>query len=79
MKASYLHVLEQVKDLLKVTELQHKLRGLPLKLGEYDCMVKDYVHALRLAGGIVNRSIVVAAATGIIELHVSQSTEEISP
>lgn len=35
-------------------------------------MVKDYVHALRLAGGIVNRSIVVAAATGIIQ-HLDPS------
>ena len=72
MKASYLRVLEEVKDPLKVTELQHKLRGRPLKLGEYDGMVKDYIHALRLAGGIVNRSIVVAAATGIIE-HLDPS------
>ena len=73
MKASYLLVLQEVKNPLEVTELQHKLRGRPLKLGDYDSKVKDYIHALRLVCGIVNRSIVVAAATGIIEhLHPSR-------
>ncbi len=36
-----------------------------MKLGEYDDIVKEYVHHLRLAGGIINRSIVIAAARGI--------------
>ena len=70
MKSNYLRVLEKAKD---PVELPHQLRGRPLKLGNYDGMVKEYIHALRLAGGIVNRSIVVvAAATGILE-HLDPS------
>ena len=40
--------------------------GRQLKLGEYDGMVREYIHALRLAARIVNRTIIVAAATGIL-------------
>ena len=31
--------------------------------------VQEYIRKLRLAGGIVNRAIVIAAATGIVEYH----------
>ena len=72
MKSIYLRELESEKDPLEVTQLPHQLRGHPLKLGEYDGMVKENIHALRRAGGIVNRSIVVAAATGILE-HLDPS------
>ena len=35
-------------------------------LKEYDAEVAKYVGSLRVAGGIVNRSIVIAAAKGIV-------------
>ena len=42
------------------------LRGRPLMLRDYDQDVSNYIKSLREAGGIVNRSIVVAAAKGIL-------------
>ena len=71
MKSNYLRVLKKGKDPLEVKHLPHQLRGCPLKLGDYDDMVKEYIHALCLSGGIVNRSLV-AAATGILE-HLGPS------
>ena len=55
MKSNYLRMLEKAKDPVEVRQLPHQLRGRPLKLGNYDGMVKEYIHALRLAGGIINR------------------------
>ena len=43
-----------------------------MELGQYDATVKGYIHSLRLAGGIVNRSIVVAAAKGMV-CHVASN------
>ncbi len=65
MKA-YLKQLDKVKFPEQIKKLPHSSRGRPLKPGEYDDIVKLYVHHLRLAGGIINRSIVIAAARGIL-------------
>ena len=43
-----------------------KSRGRPLLLGELDAKVQDYIRKLRLAGGIVTSSIVIASAKGIV-------------
>lgn len=64
---AYLKVLVSVKDPDKIKKLPHGLRGRPLKLGEYDGFVKQDIHKLQLAGGIVNCSVVVAATKGIVE------------
>ena len=72
MKSNYICVLEKAKDQVEVRQLPLQLRGCPLKLWNYDGMVKEYIHALRCTGGIVNRSIVVVAATGILE-HLDPS------
>lgn len=50
-----------------VTSLPKKPQGRPLLLGqELDKAVQDYIEALRIAGGVVNSAIVVAAANGIV-------------
>lgn len=50
-----------------VTSLPTKPQGRPLLLGkELDKAVQDYIEALRIAGGVVNSAIVVAAANGIV-------------
>lgn len=52
-----------------ITRLEHGLRGRPLLLGDLDANFQEYVRKLRLAGGIVTRAIVIAAATGIVEYN----------
>ena len=69
---STVRVLEKAKDPVEVRQLPHQLRGRPLKVGNYYGMVEEYIHALRLVGGIVNTSIVVAATTSILE-HLDPS------
>ena len=50
-----------------VSSLPTKPLGRPLLLGqELDKAVQDYIEALRTAGGVVNSSIVVAAAIRIV-------------
>ncbi len=50
-----------------VTSLPTKPQGRLLLLGqELDKAVQDYIEALRVAGGVVNTAIVMAAANGII-------------
>lgn len=68
MKSIYLQKLRQEPDPDKITSLPHASRGCPLLLGDYDKEVVEYIKNLRIAGGIVNRSIVIAAAKGIV-LH----------
>ena len=50
-----------------VTRLDHGLRGRSLKLGDLDSCVQDYIRKPCLSREVVNRSIVIAAARGIIE------------
>ena len=61
-----------MKDPDQVLELRHGLRGKPKKLGDLDQKVQKYIHNLRAAGTPVNRSIVIAAARGVV-LHHSPS------
>ena len=46
-------------------------RGRLLKLGDLDSNVQDYIRKLRVSGGVVNRAIVIAATTGIVEYNKS--------
>ena len=73
MKTAFLKEMKKTNDPSTIRELPHKPKGRPLKLGDsYDMKVQNYIRNLRLAGGIVNRSIVVAAAMGILE-HLDPS------
>ena len=61
--------MKQNRTCEPVTQLEHGLRGRPLKLGDLDSNVQDYIRKLRLSGGVVNRAIVIAAAKGIVEYN----------
>ena len=63
---TYLSVLKIEKDPDIIQSLPHAARGRPLMLREYDKDVTHYIKSLREAGGIVNRSIIIAATTGIV-------------
>ena len=76
LKKSYCDTLKRNRQGEPVTRLEHGLRGRPLKLGNLDAHVQDYIRKLRLAGGIINRAIVIAAATGIVEHHNSAMLRE---
>ena len=52
---------------MQVLELQHGLRGKPKKLADLNQNVQKYIRNLRAAGTPVNRSIVIAAARGVIQ------------
>jgi hypothetical protein len=50
-----------------VNSLPTKAQGRPLLLGaELDKSVQEYINALRVAGGVLNTTIVQAAALGIV-------------
>lgn len=51
-----------------VSGLEHSNRGRSLHLGAIDCDVISYVKKLQVAGGIVNKSVIIAGATDIVEL-----------
>lgn len=57
---------EKLKIATSITSVPKYLRGRPLKLGDMDTLVCDYLKNLRDAGGIVNSRIVIAAAKGTI-------------
>ena len=50
----------------EITVMEKKARGPPTLLGKYEKEVEDYIHSIRLSGGVVNRSILIATARGII-------------
>ena len=58
--------LKKECPLISAYELPPRKRGTQLLLGEYDELVQDYIKCLRKAGGIVNTSIAVAAAEGLL-------------
>ena len=66
MKKSYLSILRKEKDPERICSLPHGARGRPLMLRNYDQDISRYIKTLREAGGIVNHSIVIAAAKGIL-------------
>jgi len=66
IKRDYLKVLQKTKDPEEIDQLMHGVRGKPAKLGELDGQVQSYVRKLRMCGGIVNRTVVISAATGIV-------------
>ena len=67
MKKLYMERLNSGLDPSAITSLPHATLGRPLLLtSKLDDEIAEYIRALRLAGGIVNRSIVVASAKGII-------------
>ena len=52
---------------IAITELETKPRGRPVLLGEQlDSLVKQFITNLRTAGGVVNTTVVIGAAEGII-------------
>ena len=58
-KKAYLQKLKDVPDAANIISLPHTTLGRALLVGsELDADIAKYVGALRLAGGIVNRSIV---------------------
>lgn len=67
IKKQYVEAFKQAKADVKT--LPHGNRGRPLKLGDFDASVQTYIRKLRIAGGIVNRTIVIAAAKGIVKSH----------
>ena len=68
-KKAYYSELRRVKDPDEVLELTHGLCGKPKKLGNLDQNVQMYIRKLRAAGTPVNRSIVIAAARGVVQYH----------
>ena len=71
VKSAYLLKLKSEKGPCNIGALPHASLGRPLLLGNtLDAKVADYIKAPRLAGGIVNRSIAVGTAKGIV-LHES--------
>ena len=65
-KLYFVALREHNGDPSKVTEIRHANRGRPLKLGELDDRVQQYIRKLRSAGGIVNKTVVLSAAQGIV-------------
>ena len=74
LKVEYLHKLKEMKSTYNegscvpvVKRLPTKSQGRPLMLGEQlDAAVRDYIQGMRTVGGVVNTTIVLAAAEGII-------------
>jgi hypothetical protein len=66
LKTCYLNALKSTGN-ESVSTLDHGNRGSPLHLGAIDRDVIDYVKKLRSAGGTVNKSIIIAAVTGIVK------------
>ena len=69
LKTEYLAKLKSKQNShVEVKSLPTKAQGRPLLLGqELDKTVQDYIKSLRMAGGVVNCTIVMAAANGIIK------------
>ena len=68
-KKAFFSELSKVKEPYMVQELAHGARGKPTKLGDLDKKVQAYIGKLRAAGTPVNRSIVIAAAKGMVMYH----------
>ena len=74
LKAEYLHKVRELRSTtcdentpLVVKSLAIKSQGRPLLLGPVlDKAVQNYISSMRIVGGVVNTSIVMAAAEGII-------------
>ena len=74
LKVEYLHKLKEMKSSYNggnyipvIKSLPTKSQGRPLMLGEQlDAAVQDYIQGMRTVGGVVNTTIVLAAAEGII-------------
>ena len=63
---------DTAKDVDEMTaqDMSYKPRGRPLLLGdELDQQVQDHIKAIRESGGVVNRTIVLAAGHGIVSSH----------
>ena len=65
-KRVYLTKVKTGSDPDSITSFPNRSLGRPFLIGEFDDQVFEYIKQLRAAGGIVNRNIVIAAATGII-------------
>lgn len=77
MKKAYLDELKTKKNPTEITELEHKLRGKPLKLGSFDRIVQDYIRKLSESGGVINKNIVKATALGILKFYMYKKWQEL--
>uniref|UniRef100_A0A8C4QAG2 DDE-1 domain-containing protein n=1 Tax=Eptatretus burgeri TaxID=7764 RepID=A0A8C4QAG2_EPTBU len=69
LRAAYLKKKKENPE-KTIKSLPKKPRGSPLLLGEkYDGMLKDWMKQVQLNGGVINRSIVMAVAEGILLKH----------
>ena len=66
MKKVYIEKLKTDPDPAKIISLPHASRGCPLMVGEFDTEIESYKRSIHLVGGIVNASIVITGAKGII-------------
>ncbi|CAN8006174.1 unnamed protein product, partial [Ixodes hexagonus] len=66
MKNAYLCKDKFSKSPLEV--LPHEARGRKLMFGNLDQDVQEYIRKLRKKGGIVNRTIIIATAWGIVKV-----------
>ena len=66
MKKQYIDEMNKTPE-KKFVELSRSPKGRPKLLGKYDEEVVDYVKKLRATGAIVNKQILIACATGILE------------
>ena len=67
LKKLYREKLKQASCSVDSEVLPHGNRGRPLMLGNLDVQVHTLLHKLREAGGVVNRNIVIAIATGVVK------------
>ncbi len=55
---------------VKAADMSPKPRGRPVKLGDIlDSQVQEHIKGVRAAGGVVNRTIVIATGIGIVSNH----------
>ena len=69
-KRTYYEQLQSVKDPDAITKLEGKKRRRSSTLPkEMESSLKKYIHKLKLNGGIVNKTIQISAAHGIVEYY----------
>ena len=75
-KRAYLERLKSTPDPDTITSLPTAAHGRPLLIGRFGDDVYDYITRLRQSGGVVNSTILIAAAKGIITHKNSSHLKE---
>ena len=65
MKKAYIEAKQRAGD--DVPDLPRRMRGQPLLLGDLDTVVQSWIRKVRVAGGVINVQIVMAASLGIVK------------